>query len=172
MKAAFLSSSLISAKGTAGPASPSQPPKELLEKSKRAEDIYNGSPVSKEHSQSVPVVVPASSAIAASATPSISEPEQPSGPATERAHTLLRQQETDMLLQQKETDRLRKDNLGRVRMSIRMSPEQHLHLKLMSAHSRKSAQTIMEEALSEYVDTHGADLIPSSCACVRDKLYR
>ncbi len=169
MKAAFLSSSLISAKGTAGPASPSQPPKELLEKSKRAEDIYRGSSMSKEHTERAPVVAPAPPVATASVTP---DSEQPSKPVTERAHAVLHQQETDMLLQKIETDRLRRDNLGRVRMSIRMSPEQHLHLKLMSAHSRKSAQTIMEEALGEYVDNHGSDLIPSSCACVRDKLYR
>ncbi|GEM_PF-3260881 len=163
MKAAFLSSSLISSKGSAGPATKSLPPGELLEKSKRAERIFNRS----ETPQPQPRPQEAMQAPALAPTrPHFDEPAEE--PVTARAHDLVRQ---EVLIQKEATDQLRRDKLGRVRMSIRMSPEQHLQLKLIAAHTRKSAQTIMDEALSEYVDNHGEELIPAACACIRNKLY-
>ncbi len=163
MKAAFLSSSLISPKGAAGPASKSLPPGELLEKSKRAERIFNRSEVPQsQHRPQEPV----QASVIAPTRPHFEEPVQE--PAAARAHDLIQQ---EVMIQKEATDQLRRDKLGRVRMSIRMSPEQHLQLKLIAAHTRKSAQTIMDEALSEYVNNHGEELIPAACACIRNKLY-
>ena len=161
MKAAFLSSSLISSKGSAGPASKSLPPGELLEKTKRAERIFNRSEPQQTRPQ-----IQAQTPVTAPARPHYEEPSPT--PAVARAHDLIQQ---EVLLQKEATDQLRRDKLGRVRMSIRMTPEQHLHLKLIAAHTRKSAQTIMDEALSEYVENHGEELIPAACACIRDKGY-
>jgi len=56
-------------------------------------------------------------------------------------------------------------------MSVRMKTEDHLLLKLLAAHSRKSAQCIMEDALREYASTHGDDILPTTCDCVRNKAF-
>lgn len=154
MKAAFLSSSLISSKGSAGPVTRALPPKELVSKSKRAEAIYNGpgqihKVSDRQRFVQEPVVSPAP-------TPS----------------PLPLKAEAPVENLKEHTDSMKKDRLGRVRMSIRMTPEQHLKLKLLSAHSKMSAQTIIENALDEYVQRNNNDLIPSNCACVQDKMFR
>ncbi len=89
-----------------------------------------------------------------------------------RAHDLLQDKEEPEENLKVHSETLKKDRLGRVRMSVRMTPEQHLHLKLIAAHSHMSAQSIIEHAMDEYVERHGADLIPGACACIRDKMFR
>ncbi|PHQ66973.1 MAG: hypothetical protein COB93_11455 [Sneathiella sp.] len=69
----------------------------------------------------------------------------------------------------KEVSQLKKDNLGRIRISVRMAPKDHLQLKLIAAHTQMSAQAIFETALEEYVSNHGTELLPESCSCVLDK---
>lgn len=152
MKAAFLSSSLISSKGSAGPVTRALPPKDLVNKSKRAEAIYNGP--SQIHSAPVTQHIASEPVTSPMLAPT---PVQASAPVENlKDHT----------------DSMKKDRLGRVRMSIRMTPEQHLKLKLLSAHSKMSAQTIIETALDEYVQRNNSELIPSNCACVQDKMFR
>lgn len=68
-----------------------------------------------------------------------------------------------------EVSKLKKDKLGRIRISVRMAPKDHLQLKLIAAHTQMSAQAIFETALEEYVANHGTELLPASCACVLDK---
>ena len=68
-----------------------------------------------------------------------------------------------------EVSKLKKDGLGRIRISVRMSPEDHLQLKLIAAHTQMSAQSIFETALEEYVANHGTEILPQSCNCVLDK---
>ncbi|MDF2367328.1 hypothetical protein [Sneathiella sp.] len=68
-----------------------------------------------------------------------------------------------------EVSKLKKDGLGRIRISVRMSPKDHLQLKLIAAHTQMSAQSIFETALEEYVANHGSDILPQSCNCVLDK---
>lgn len=68
-----------------------------------------------------------------------------------------------------EVSKLKKDGLGRVRISVRMTPKDHLQLKLIAAHTQMSAQSIFETALEEYVANHGTAILPQSCNCVLDK---
>jgi len=149
MKAAFLSSSLIASKGTAGPVTKALKPEKLIERSARVKKLYAGSDL----------------------PPRKSPPPIPQGGF--RAHEVLNESASieDKTLRT-HSQKLKKDNLGRVRMSIRMTTEQHLHLKLIAAHAHLSAQTIMEQALDEYVSRHGTDLIPDACDCVKDKIFR
>ncbi|MCG8493920.1 MAG: hypothetical protein MI743_20065 [Sneathiellales bacterium] len=168
MKAAFLSSSLISPKGSAGPATKTSLPGELLAKSRRAEKIYKGEKPKQQNQQIRPDIQAQPSERPTTAQPaSSSVVEQPA-----RAHKVLNEQPVDTDIIAQTTQNMRRDKFGRVRMSIRMTPEQHLNLKLISAHSRKSAQVIMEEALSEYVSRHGDALIPGACVCVQDKILK
>jgi hypothetical protein len=176
MKAAFLSSTLISKKGDAAPASPSRPPEEILTQSRRAESIMRGSFGGGQTRTAPPrdihrtVTVPARPRAEAPATTEAAtgEPrvraEAPAPAAPPRAHDLLKQQSEYAELR-KLTDSMTRDNFGRVRISVRMAPEQHLRLKLIAAHSQMSAQSIIEQALEEFVQRHG-DLIPNNCACI------
>ena len=68
-----------------------------------------------------------------------------------------------------EVSKLTKDKLGRIRISVRMAPKDHLQLKLIAAHTQMSAQAIFETALEEYVSKHGSSILPENCACVLDK---
>lgn len=68
-----------------------------------------------------------------------------------------------------EVSKLKKDGLGRIRISVRMAPQDHLQLKLIAAHTQMSAQSIFETALEEYVANHGTKILPQSCNCVLDK---
>ncbi len=68
-----------------------------------------------------------------------------------------------------EVSKLKKDGLGRIRISVRMTPKDHLQLKLIAAHTQMSAQSIFETALEEYVANHGTEILPQSCNCVLDK---
>jgi len=68
-----------------------------------------------------------------------------------------------------EVSKLKKDKLGRIRISVRMAPKDHLQLKLIAAHTQMSAQAIFETALEEYVANHGSEILPESCNCVLDK---
>ena len=68
-----------------------------------------------------------------------------------------------------EVSKLTKDKLGRIRISVRMAPKDHLQLKLIAAHTQMSAQAIFETALEEYVSNHGSRILPASCSCVLDK---
>jgi hypothetical protein len=153
MKAAFLSSSLISAKGSAGPATRSQPPQEILarksvpprEKRAATRDVKTVAPMASPK-----------------ATASATAPKTAPSPIADYSMKALR----------KQSDQLRKDNLGRVRMSLRMDPEEHLTLKLLCAYSHKSAQEIMEDALREYVDNHADEFLPLDCDCIRDRLLK
>ncbi|MFT6559121.1 hypothetical protein [Sneathiella sp.] len=158
MKAAFLSSSLISSKGSAGPATQSMLPKELLATSERAKKIYSGSRSSNPDPQP-------------SASVSDPGPQESNNSLLVSTPKSAKIKEETVVRQARASSNMRKDALGRVRMSIRMTPEQHLNLKLISAHSRLSSQAIIEDALKEYVEKHGTDLIPDACACIKDKFF-
>lgn len=147
MKAAFLSSSLIASKGTAGPVSKALRPGKLLERSSRVKQIYAGD--TKARRQAAPSLIPTDEM---------------------RAHQLLNEPKLKPELRE-QSQNLKKDALGRVRMSVRMTTEQHLHLKLIAAHAHLSAQAIIEQALDEYVTRHGTDLIPNACNCIKDKIF-
>jgi len=145
MKAGFLSSALISSKGMASPATHAQPPQDLLARRK--------------------LTTPAS---IAPLTVTMNNSDVPPRKMPEAQHKKPTASSVDIF--RAHSKKLKKDNLGRVRMSIRMAPDAHLHLKLLAAHSRKSAQCILEEALQEYTERHGPDILPESCNCVQNRV--
>ena len=151
MKAAFLSSSLISSKGSAAPATRSQPPQDLLARR---------TPISKPNPMTNPVGIQTTQVPHEGAKQAVASdlPRTPvrRKPVASTADSYRRAQK-----------KLRKDKMGRVRMSIRLDPEDHLALKLLAAHSRKSSQNILEEALREYSDRHAEEILPQSCNCLQ-----
>ncbi|MAU40949.1 MAG: hypothetical protein CMF31_04935 [Kordiimonas sp.] len=54
----------------------------------------------------------------------------------------------------------------RVAMTLRMESEQHLKLRLFSAHTNKSCQDILTKALDAYLDAHQQDIGASNCPCL------
>ena len=160
MKAAFLSGSLISSKGSATPATRSKAASELLAAHKRQHLPQETSerPVQAHVEREVQMTPPK---VSARPVAQASEPE-----ITVRQP--IRQKPTvDSADKYKaEQKKLKKDKLGRVRMSVRLAPDDHLTLKLLSTHARKSSQFILEEALREYVENHGDEILPQTCNCL------
>lgn len=144
MKAAFLSSSLISSKGMATPATPVKAPEELL--------------AHKELVQTNTY---------ATAAPS----RKPTAQAAPPDITNIREDRTYRQLKQ-QNQKLKRDVQGRVRMSLRLAPEEHLTLKLLSAYANQTSQQILEQALTEYVANHGDEILPNSCNCIRDRVFK
>ncbi|OUR75716.1 hypothetical protein A9Q83_17110 [Alphaproteobacteria bacterium 46_93_T64] len=155
MKASFLSGSLISSKGFASPATRSQPPKDLLAKRR---PVQPTAPVSTT-TRSPDVMSDISVQESILSRPASRQPK------------LKKPTASSLQTFKAESEKLKKDNTGRVRMSVRMSSDEHLQLKLLAAHSKKSAQCIIEEALSEYVANHGDEILPEACSCIRKKTY-
>ncbi len=54
---------------------------------------------------------------------------------------------------------------GRSRLSVRLDPVRHLRLKLVSAHTGKSLQNILIEALDEHIGRAAPKLQAGTCAC-------
>ncbi|GLQ07425.1 hypothetical protein [Sneathiella chinensis] len=171
MKAAFLSSSLISAKGRAAPATPVMSPESVLARAAGLRKpvtspalqspVQGATPVARDQGRTTRPV-------AASRQPEAPRPAPVSEPAAKpEAHD---NREVELLA--RKTRKLKRDTLGRVRLGIRMTPEQHLQLKVIAAHAHMSVQTLMEQALDEFIDNHGDELAPSACACVREKKFR
>lgn len=172
MKAAFLSGSLISSKGSAAPATRSQPPQDLLarrvpvsksvaaQESNRSSAPSQTDQIRKPSSITNPVRTKASQVLH-------DEPNQTA--VSDAARTPIRRKPVASTADsyRREQKKLRKDTMGRVRMSIRLDPEDHLALKLLAAHSRKSSQNILEEALREYADRHAEEILPQSCNCLQ-----
>jgi len=168
MKAAFLSSSLISSKGSAAPATRSQPPQELLVRrtptDKPTADRALTSPQRDQIGKPASIASPAGPQ-----NPQIlqDEPRQAAPNNTKRTPIGRKPVASTAASYRREQKKLRKDKMGRVRMSIRLDPEDHLALKLLAAHSRKSSQNILEEALREYSDRHAEEILPQSCNCLQ-----
>ena len=172
MKAAFLSSSLISSKGSAAPATRSQPPQDLL-----ARRVAVSKPVSAQDSNRASVSPqtdqmrsssPTASSLGVKAPQMLHDgPKQVTTGDTTRTPIKRKPVASTADSYRREQRKLRKDKMGRVRMSIRLDPEDHLALKLLAAHSRKSSQNILEEALREYSDRHAEEILPQSCNCLQ-----
>jgi hypothetical protein len=126
----------------------------------RTETVFNGTP-SNEQRGVAPASSQSSYASASSSTPSITSPSQA------RTTTPLGEEQAKKIAA--EVSKLKKDGLGRIRISVRMSPQDHLQLKLIAAHTQMSAQSIFETALEEYVANHGTEILPQTCHCVLDK---
>ncbi len=161
MKAAFLSSSLISSKGSAAPATRSQPPQDLL-----VGRMPSSKPSSASHQADQ---VRKANSVATSAPVTASRDTSKQTANSDMPRTPIRRKPVASTADsyRREQKKLRKDKMGRVRMSIRLDPEDHLALKLLAAHSRKSSQNILEEALREYSDRHAEEILPQSCNCLQ-----
>lgn len=61
-----------------------------------------------------------------------------------------------------------KKGAARIAMTLRMEEESHLKLRLFSAHSRKSCQTILSEALDFYLSQHAEELDLQDCSCLAE----
>ncbi len=178
MKAAFLSSSLISSKGMAEPASRSQPPKELIAHRKRApkQPALVKPEITLERKTGSVLNRVSANTRATTAEPQAMPAQAPSqslqGSHDQQARKPIRRKPvaTSAARYQQEQKKLKKDKLGRVRMSIRLDPDDHLALKLLAAHSRKSSQNILEEALREYTANHGQSILPQTCDCLQKPL--
>ncbi|WP_138380630.1 hypothetical protein [Luteithermobacter gelatinilyticus] len=56
----------------------------------------------------------------------------------------------------------------RIAMTLRMDKESHLRLRLYTAHSRKSCQEVLMEALEMYFEQHCCDLDKKNCSCLAE----
>lgn len=56
----------------------------------------------------------------------------------------------------------RRSHNGRVRVSLRLDMDRHLRLKLIAAHSRRTLQSVLIEALDDYFDRHTPDVVDRS----------
>ncbi|WP_025898710.1 hypothetical protein [Sneathiella glossodoripedis] len=161
MKAAFLTGSLISSKGMAQPASRSQHPEELIAHRKRPVQSSNTKQVDPQTLKAAAPVLQRVSATSQKPDPVTEKPAGPHRSSSSRKPVAVTEQ-----AYRSEQKKLKKDKLGRVRMSIRLDPDDHLALKLLAAHSRKSSQTILEEALREYTANHAQSILPAGCDCL------
>jgi len=56
----------------------------------------------------------------------------------------------------------RRTRSDRVRVSLRLDMDHHLRLKLIAAHSRRTLQSVLIEALDDYFDRHTPDVVDRS----------
>lgn len=56
----------------------------------------------------------------------------------------------------------------RVAMTLRLDPERHLKLRLLSAHNNVSSQVILTDALDDYLRRHGRSSDLGHCECFQN----
>lgn len=148
MKAAFLTGNLIAAKGSARPSAAITQPLELISDNPGHDKALNIAapafvpPRPGRHSESPETAFPCG--------------------LNDRKCLSSSVELSDM------GEKMKQDNHGRVRLSIRMTPEQHLKLKILSAHSRKSVQSLMIDALDKQVSDYAANNLKGQCACINN----
>lgn len=199
MKAAFLTSSLIASKGKAAPAASRPAPQHLLEEDAKqnahqVSRIYqrvrdyaepeNPAEATRtvDKTEPSPRVLHADfrsnpafggldevtqTAISDEVTRTLAEQVGTAAPAAPAPQSPIDEAEARTIAE--EVANLKRDGLGRIRISVRMSPHDHLRLKLIAAHTQMSAQSIFETALEEYITNHGTEILPQGCICVLDK---
>jgi hypothetical protein len=55
---------------------------------------------------------------------------------------------------------------GRVRVSLRINDERHLRLRLTASHMQTTLQDILTQALDNYLDQLGPEVIRNNCLCL------
>ena len=55
---------------------------------------------------------------------------------------------------------------GRARVSVRLDRDRHLKLKLAAAHLQGSLQAIITDALDQYLDQIGPEVLQGDCNCL------
>jgi hypothetical protein len=61
-----------------------------------------------------------------------------------------------------------RDHFGRVRLSLRLDPHRHLRLKLLAAHSHRSIQETLIDALDIYLAEQSQSIRDGSCTCLTE----
>lgn len=61
------------------------------------------------------------------------------------------------------------DAQPRVRVSMRIDPQQHLRMRLTAAYLQRSVQSLMAEALDRYLDQLAPEVIQDQCVCLAMK---
>lgn len=145
-RAASLTGSLLARKGAALPAGPHVSGLDALAKD-MAHDLAANRPV--RHDPPTPVsIAPAQPAPVAAAAPL----EQPEDGAPAEAVRPSK-------------PRAASGSSGKAALTVRLDPERHFKLRLLSAHINRSSQQIMIDALDAFLQEHGADISPHMCAC-------
>ena len=63
----------------------------------------------------------------------------------------------------------KRDGTGRIKMSLRLTPDQHLKLKLVAAFRRESAQKLLVTAIERHLDQVAPRSCRTSCPISRDR---
>lgn len=58
----------------------------------------------------------------------------------------------------------------RVAMTLRLDPDRHLKLRVLSAHAHQSCQQILTQALDDYLGEHCQDHGIKSCRCLQERV--
>ena len=61
-----------------------------------------------------------------------------------------------------------RDHFGRVRLSLRLDPHRHVRLKLLAAHSHRSIQETLIDALDAHLVDQGRSIRDGSCTCLTE----
>jgi hypothetical protein len=61
-----------------------------------------------------------------------------------------------------------RDHFGRVRLSLRLDPHRHLRLKLLAAHSHRSIQETLIDALDTYLVDQSQSIRDGNCTCLTE----
>ncbi len=142
MKAAFLTSSLIANKGTARPSAAITKPFELISDNRSTASMRRPELTKEAPSPVLSRVV---------------EKVEPKPSLVKENHQPI------------QLEKLKQDRLGRVKMSVRMTPDRHLKLKILSAYTRKSAQALITEALDKFMADYAVNTLNGQCACLNEK---
>ena len=69
---------------------------------------------------------------------------------------------------EKNTVKAAQTNGKRIAMTLRMNEEDHLKLRLYSAHTRKSCQEVLTEALNMYLCDQSEEVCSKNCSCLAE----
>ncbi len=145
MKAARLNSSLLMRKGTASPVPTltpyAAPPSQMVDRGTPELQASRKAPEQDASGKPAPAVA----AVAAG-----SRGRGTVRPVRDRDAPLVR------------------DHFGRVRLSLRLDPHRHLRLKLLTAHSHRSIQETLIDALDAYLVDQGQSIRDGSCTCLSE----
>ena len=180
MKAAFLSSSLIVPKGTAAPSVLANARPGYRDQTSTAADERNDA-LSRRVLSRVSAAVSDEEAVAAEnmgtedaaarqdmAPVQSTADEFTCSPDRERPCTESGSQSdsTPAEMENLAATLPRLDRTGRVKLSLRLTPERHLRLKLVAAHRRQSVQKLMLEALDAHIQSLAPGVMQGECACL------
>jgi hypothetical protein len=147
MRAASLSGSLLTPKGCAHSVKPN-----ILD-STYWKEVEGGMNLSRTLPEAVPTAI--------RRRPATTSVKMPNSRSSKPAIPIARL--TDLVRRNAPEIRPKRDR--RVRLSVRLDPVRHLQLKLASAHTGKSLQNILIDALDEHIGRAAPKLRAGTCTC-------